>query len=181
MSGRGLIAADGSVSGTATDSNGATLSFTMPADSAFEVLNYTAPVTWAAVYQNHNANFVFTIPKKAPAGLAGLCIIVKVHDGGPGYVHDTYAHGSAQAPTTGQLPNTRSRAAATSHCPQLSAVARSAVPSSRRDRTFVSARATAPADLRCPSPARSPKSAQISRCPGPRDDPGWEKCAMRER
>jgi hypothetical protein len=103
VSGRGVIAADGSVSGTATDSNGATLAFTMPAGSAFEVLNYTARVTWAAVYQHRNANFVFTIPKRAPAGLAGLCIIVKVHDGGPGHVHDTYAHGVCTSPHNGPV------------------------------------------------------------------------------
>jgi hypothetical protein len=103
VSGRGVIAANGSVSGTATDSNRATLTFTMPAGSAFEVLNYTAPVTWAAVYQHHNANFVFTIPKKAPAGLAGLRIIVKVHDGGPGHAHDTYAHGACTSPHNGPV------------------------------------------------------------------------------
>lgn len=102
VSGLGTIAKDGSVSGTATDSNKLTLAFTMPAVSAFEVLRYTAPVKWAAVW-GHNASFVFKIPKTAPAGLAGLPIIVKVHDGGQGYKHDTYAHGVATSPHNGPV------------------------------------------------------------------------------
>jgi hypothetical protein len=102
VTGQGQIAADGSVSGTATDSNGTTLAFTMPAGSAFAVLKYTAPVTWVSIFR-HNANFVFTIPQSAPAGLAGLPIIVKVHDGGPGYAHDTYAHGVATSPHNGPV------------------------------------------------------------------------------
>jgi len=102
VTGQGQIAADGSVSGTATDSNGTTLSFTMPPGSAFAVLEYTAPVYWASIYR-HDASFVFTIPQSAPAGLAGLPIIVKVHDGGPGYAHDTYAHGVATSPHNGPV------------------------------------------------------------------------------
>ncbi len=100
----GMIAADGSVSGTATDRNGATLSFTMPTASAFEVLNYTAPVPWVAIC-GHNASFVFTIPATAPTGLAGLHIIVKVHDGGPGFANDTYAAGIATSPHNGPVTN----------------------------------------------------------------------------
>jgi hypothetical protein len=95
VSGHGWIAANGSVSGTARDSNGLTLPFTMPAGSAFQVLRYQAPVTWAVI-SGHNARFGFTIPSYAPAALAGLPIVVKVHDGGtPGSVYDTYAHGVA--------------------------------------------------------------------------------------
>ncbi len=94
VSGHGLIAPDGSVSGTARDSNGLTLPFTMPAGSALQVLRYQAPVTWAVI-SGHNASFGFTIPGYAPAALAGLPIVVKVHDGGPGYQNDTYAHGVA--------------------------------------------------------------------------------------
>jgi hypothetical protein len=101
---QGKIAADGSVSGSATDTNGTTLAFTMPPGSAFEALSYTAPVTWASI-GHHNANFVFTIPQGAPAGLAGLPIIVKVHDGGRGYAHDTYAHGVATSPHNGPVTN----------------------------------------------------------------------------
>ena len=74
----------------------------MPAGSAFAVLSYAAPVHWAAIYR-HDANFVFTIPQSAPAGLAGLPIIVKVHDGGPGFAHDTYAHGVATSPHNGSV------------------------------------------------------------------------------
>jgi len=93
--GHGLIKADGSVSGTAADSNGATLPFTMPADSAVQVLHYQTAVT-GAVIKAHNARFGFTIPASAPSGLAGLHIVVKVHDGGtPGWKYDTYAHGVA--------------------------------------------------------------------------------------
>ena len=89
-----MIAPHGSVFGTARDSNGLTLPFTMPTGSAFQVLRYQAPVT-CAVTSGHNARFGFTIPSYAPAALAGLPIVVKVHDGGPGYQNDTYAHGVA--------------------------------------------------------------------------------------
>ncbi len=94
VSGHGRIAADGSVSGTARDSNGLTLPFTMPAGSAFQVLSYQAPVRWAVI-NGHSARFGFTIPGSAPAALAGLPIVVKAHDGGPGFMNDTYAHGVA--------------------------------------------------------------------------------------
>jgi hypothetical protein len=103
VTGQGVISAtDGSVSGTATDSAGNTLPFTMPASSAFQVLKYTAPVKWASIW-GHNASFVFTIPKGTPAGLTGLRIVVKVHDGGPGYAKDTYAHGVATSPHNGPV------------------------------------------------------------------------------
>ena len=103
VTGSGQIAADGSVSGTATDSNGLTLSFTMPAGSAFQVLNYRAPAT-CAVISRHNARFGFTIPNGAPAGLAGLPIVVKVHDGGtPGWKYDTYAAGVATSRCNGPV------------------------------------------------------------------------------
>jgi len=93
--GHGRIAADGSVSGIARDSNRLTLPFTMPAGTAFQVLSYGAPVTWAVI-NGHNARFGFTIPKGTPAGLSGLHIVVKVRDGGtPGWKYDTYAHGVA--------------------------------------------------------------------------------------
>jgi hypothetical protein len=92
VSGYGWIKPDGSVSGTARDSNSVTLSFTMPKGSAFEVFRYTAPVTFASI-KGHDATFKYTIPKGMPAGLAGLHIVVKVHDGGYNYKHDTWAHG----------------------------------------------------------------------------------------
>lgn len=93
--GHGLIAANGSVSGTAVDSNRQTLPFTMAAGSAFQVLSYHAAVK-CAVITGHNARFAFTIPKGEPAGLAGLPIVIKVHDGGmPGWRVDTYAAGAA--------------------------------------------------------------------------------------
>ena len=89
----GVIAPNGSVSGTATDSNNLTLPFTMPAGSAFQVLRFQAPVTWATIGR-HDATFGFTVPRM-PVRLAGLHMIAKVHDGGPGFTHDTYAQGVA--------------------------------------------------------------------------------------
>lgn len=86
------IARDGSVSGTATDSNKLTLPFTMPAGSAFQVLRFTAPVTWASIGR-HDATFGYTVPWMH-VRLAGTHMIVKVHDGGPGFP-DTYAQGIA--------------------------------------------------------------------------------------
>lgn len=95
VNGHGTIAADGSVSGTAAASDGNTLGFTMPPGSAFSVLHYRTGLTFAWIMRHHNARFGFTIPATAPAGLAGLHIIVKVHDGGPGFQFDTYGHGVA--------------------------------------------------------------------------------------
>ena len=89
----GVIARDGSVSGTATDSNKLTMPFTMPGGSAFQVLRFQAPVTWAWIGR-HDAIFGFTVPKM-PVRLAGLHMIAKVHDGGPGFKFDTYAQGVA--------------------------------------------------------------------------------------
>ena len=91
VSGTGVIARDGSVSGTSTDRNQAKLTFTMPAGSAFQVLRYTAPVTWAVI-RGHDARFGYVIPRGAPWRLAGLPMVVKVHDGGR-YHPDTYATG----------------------------------------------------------------------------------------
>ena len=103
VTGKGVISAkDGSVSGTATDSAGNTLPFTMPASSAFQVLKFTAPVTWAAI-SGHNASFVYKIPRGTPAALKGLRVIVKVHDGGAGFKYDTYAHGFATSPHNGPV------------------------------------------------------------------------------
>lgn len=93
----GTIAADGSMSGTGTDSNAtADESWTLPSGFAHEVLSYSASVTCAAVNAAHNAmTFVFTIPAGFP-GLSGLSIVAKVVDGGtPGINGDTWAHGEA--------------------------------------------------------------------------------------
>lgn len=95
LKGHGFIARDGSVSGTATDIRGNTLKFTMDKGSAFEVLRYTASVAWASVYRHGNATFGYTIPRWLPKGLAGLHIVVKVHDGGFGFKHDTFGFGVA--------------------------------------------------------------------------------------
>ncbi len=90
----GTIAADGSMSGTGTDSLGqAPLTWAVPAGSVDEVFSYTASVTCAEI-GGANATFGFTIPPGVP--LAGIPIVVKVKDGGtPGTNGDTYAHGQA--------------------------------------------------------------------------------------
>ncbi len=92
VSGNGVIARDGSVSGTASDSSGNTLSFAMPKHSAFQVLRYVAPVKWAVI-KRHDATFFYTVPRGTPWRLAGLPIVVRVHDGGPGFIFDTFAMG----------------------------------------------------------------------------------------
>lgn len=88
----GTIAADGSMSGSATDSAlQEPLSWSMPAGSAFEVLSYTAQVN-CAVIGGSDATFGFVIP--AGSALAGTPVVVRVHDGGtPGTNGDTWAHG----------------------------------------------------------------------------------------
>ncbi|TVZ05657.1 hypothetical protein EAS64_14245 [Trebonia kvetii] len=98
VTGHGSIGSNGSVQGTATDSNNAALTFSMPVGSAYSVLNYRAPVTWASV-KYHSAAFTFTIPNTAPAGLAGLNILVNVHAGGANS-GGSWAHGVAPGPVT---------------------------------------------------------------------------------
>ncbi len=96
----GTIAADGSMSGRATDSLGQLgLTWATPAGSVHEVLSYTASVSCAEVVAP-NATFWFTIPAGFP-GLSGLIVIAKVHDGGtPGTNGDTWAHGVATSACT---------------------------------------------------------------------------------
>ncbi|HUZ40374.1 MAG TPA: hypothetical protein VMU68_03150 [Acidimicrobiales bacterium] len=94
----GTIASDGSMSGTETGSSSGT--WTSPADSAFEVFSFTAPVTCAFVddaASPASATFGFTIPASVP--LAGTPVVVNVIDGGsPGAGNDTWAHGVDTAP-----------------------------------------------------------------------------------
>ena len=56
---------------------------------------YTSFTAFAGPGRYHGsvdyANFAYTIPKWMPS--AGLPVMVKVHVGGPGYKHDTYASG----------------------------------------------------------------------------------------
>jgi hypothetical protein len=87
----GKVAANGSASGTALSSTGQKLTFAMPAGTFVSVLHYIAPVSTVQV-QGHDATFQFIIPASVP-GLAGTRVTVKVHDGGPGALHDTYAAG----------------------------------------------------------------------------------------
>ena len=89
---KGHVASDGSVTGTAVDSNKADLTFTMGAGSFPAVLHYTAQIQ-ADQIKGHNATFQFTIPGKVP-GLKGTKVVVKVHDGGWGARHDTYREGA---------------------------------------------------------------------------------------
>ena len=90
--------------------DGNMLTFTMPTGSAFEALRYTAPVASAVVYRHGNATFGYTIPK----GLAGLHIVVKLHDGGFGFKHDTFGFGVATSRSTVRSSTTRSSAATSS-------------------------------------------------------------------
>jgi hypothetical protein len=92
----GKVAKDGSVSGTAKSSTGQALTFTMPAGSFVSVLHYVAPIKSDQIGR-HDATFQFTIPSQV-AGLAGTKVTVKVHDGGRGAKHDTYAHGVTGTP-----------------------------------------------------------------------------------
>lgn len=103
----GVIAADGSMSGTWTDSLFRSSTWSTPAGSVHEVLSYTAAVN-CAVISGHNATFGYVIPAGFP-GLSGLNVVVVVYDGGtPGTNGDTYAHGVAATPcgvaTTSNYP-----------------------------------------------------------------------------
>jgi hypothetical protein len=88
------INADGSLTGSATDSNTQTLSLTGSADDATEVLSYTAVPDKVSFGQQGpgTAEFHFGIPagNSLPAGTS---VTVDVTDGGnPGPGHDLYAH-----------------------------------------------------------------------------------------
>jgi len=97
----GTIAADGSVTGTATAVNPSqVLTFTMPANTFVSVLHYIAPIRSDQIGR-HDATFQFTIPTTPGTvqdGTAGVKVTVKVHDGGWGARHDTYAHGVTGTP-----------------------------------------------------------------------------------
>ena len=95
----GVIARDGSVSGTALDSARQRLTFSLPAGSFASVLHYTAPVQSAKV-QRQDAQFSFTVPARAGLG-SNVKVTVTVHDGGWGAAHDRYAHNGASYPITG--------------------------------------------------------------------------------
>lgn len=105
----GQVAADGSVTGTARSSQGQDLTFTMPIGAFVSVLHYHALIQSDQIGR-HDATFQFTIPRGEPAGLAGVKVTVKVHDGGWAWWHgtrwgDTYAHGVTGGPLT-QYPIT---------------------------------------------------------------------------
>jgi len=85
ISGTGVIARDGSISGSA-----GTATFTMPAGSAFQVLSYKATVT-SAFFWDHSAVFGYRIPWGSPG--AGLPVTVKVYDSGPLHLKDSFAMG----------------------------------------------------------------------------------------
>lgn len=85
----GTIAADGSMSGTATDSLGnAPLTWSTPAGSVHEVLSYTAAMS-SVVVSGSTASFVYTIPAGNP--YSGTVVTMSMTDGGsPGAGHDTF-------------------------------------------------------------------------------------------
>jgi hypothetical protein len=98
----GLIAADGSASGTAKGSDGQALTWTMPAKSFGEVMQFTTRVTSDKVNVGTRTDtFTWTVPASAPAGIAGLKVTVKVHEGRHGLASDTYAHGVTGGPLSG--------------------------------------------------------------------------------
>jgi hypothetical protein len=99
MTASGVIAKDGSASGTATSSQGQALTWSMGAKTFSSVLNYKAPVQ-AKVTSKKDATISWTIPAKV-AGLAGTKVTVTLHDGGRGAKHDTYKQGSAAYPIIG--------------------------------------------------------------------------------
>jgi hypothetical protein len=92
----GQVAADGSVTGNARSSQAQDLTFTMPIGAFASVLHYHAPIQSDRIGR-HDATFQFTIPRYVD-GLAGVKVTVKVHDGGWGRWHDTYAHGVTGTP-----------------------------------------------------------------------------------
>lgn len=96
----GTINPDGSVTGTSfSDSLGRTLTVSMPAGSASEVLSYTAPAS-AVSFNGSSAQFSFVIP--AGTSLGGTPVTVNVTDGGnPGPGHDSYAHNGTRYTITG--------------------------------------------------------------------------------
>lgn len=99
--GTGTIAPDGSISGSATDSNALTLSFTAPAGSVNEVLSYTASVNCAKV-SGTTATFSYVIPSSSPT-LSGTPVLFTVTDGGSpavGHDHVLFSVSSASCDTT---------------------------------------------------------------------------------
>lgn len=92
----GVIAANGSVSGTWSDDLYRTDVFEI-ASIGFEAFSYTAPVTWVDV-AGSMAAFDFTIPTGVP--LAGTPVHVHVTDGGSPGIFDTWAHGVVGGGTT---------------------------------------------------------------------------------
>jgi hypothetical protein len=98
----GAIAADGSVSGSATSSTGQQLSLAMPTGSLFQALSYTAPVS-GVVINGTSGDFNSAIP--AGHIYAGTGFHIHVADGGsPGASHDSYAQdGTTYTITAGNL------------------------------------------------------------------------------
>jgi hypothetical protein len=91
--------ADGSAAGAANSSAGQAMQFTLAPGTFGAVLHYHAGIQSDRI-AGRDATFQFTIPRGEPAGLAGVKVTVKVHDGGWGARHDTYRHGVAPAPLT---------------------------------------------------------------------------------
>ena len=94
----GLIAANGSVSGKARGSDGQNLTWTMPAGSFGEVMQFTTRVTSDKVnVRTRTDTFTWTVPASAPAGVAGLKVTSVVHEGHT-QAGDTYKHGVLPGP-----------------------------------------------------------------------------------
>lgn len=102
LSAVGVIASDGSVTGTWSDNYGTGRTGTFVIGSiGHEILHYVAPVSSVSV-SGQDADFGFTIPV---SDLAGTYVVMHVHDGGsPGAGNDTISWlGAAQTITSGNL------------------------------------------------------------------------------
>jgi hypothetical protein len=100
----GTVNPDGSVTGSATDSNGQVLSLTAPAYSAFQALSYTNAVNHVSFPTATSGQFSSAIPAGHVFG--GTPYTINVTDGGsPGPGNDTYSQtpGTFYPITSGNL------------------------------------------------------------------------------
>ena len=102
LKGHGLIARDGSVSGTATDNRGNTLTFTMDGVSVRGAPVH-GPGGVGLRQSARQRQLRVHHPEVAARGLAGLHIVVKVHDGGFGFKHDAFGFGVATSRFNGPV------------------------------------------------------------------------------
>jgi hypothetical protein len=98
----GIINPDGSINGSATDSNAQTLSLSALAGSAFQALSYTNAVNHVTFPTATSGQFSSAIP--AGHVLAGTTFTINVKDGGSPGTFDTYTQdGTPYSITSGNL------------------------------------------------------------------------------